>query len=84
MVILLIDENYLIIVGSRNRSDEDSQKFQLGPFVHSESSNKTNHCLQISYFVYGKGFGRITINSNKTNDNNDSFILDEKDQSKFF
>ncbi|CAF3866179.1 unnamed protein product [Rotaria magnacalcarata] len=77
------DGKYLVIVGTKNRSD-DSSKIQLGPFTHSKLSNENNHCLQFWYSIYGQGIGKLTIIYNKTDTTQDdySFTFNWKDQDK--
>ncbi|CAF4582030.1 unnamed protein product [Rotaria sp. Silwood1] len=75
------DGKYLVITGTTNRLN-DSQKLQLGPFTHLQSSDDNNHCLQFWYFMYEEGTGRVTIAYNKTDNyqNEDSFTFNWKDQ----
>ncbi|CAF0802218.1 unnamed protein product [Rotaria sordida] len=77
------DGKYLVIIGTTDQFN-DSQKFQLGPFTHSKSSDENNHCLQFWYSIYGQGIGRVTIVYNKTNNyqNEYLFTFNWKDQDK--
>ena len=81
---ILVDQRYLVITGNVNPTNHSSH-FQLGPFIKSKSSNDTNHCLQFRYFIHGQGFGRLVVIQNRTDNkqNNESLILNWKDQGKF-
>lgn len=72
------DGKYLLIVGNRTRSS-NSQKLQLGPLIHSTSSNETHHCLQFWYAAYGQSQGKLTIVRGKHHDD-EIFMSNEQDK----
>ena len=78
-----IDGKYLFITGNRTRS-LSPQKLQIGPIIHSSSSNEKHQCLQFWYSAYGQGQGKLLIvRKNSRKDSNDEiFMTNDKNQGK--
>lgn len=74
------DGKYFLITGNRSRL-LNTQKLQLGPILHSNSSNAKHHCLQFWYSAYGQGQGKLRIGGKKS-EKDDVFMTNNKNQGK--